>query len=131
MCGIVGVLSFKESPFQVTESYLVRMRDAMSHRGPDGVLKYILKRAVRGIIPDEIIDRQKQGFGVPVYEWLFSKLGSRIQQELTRFCRETQFFDHGEIMRRINGKMGPQMWYLLNFVLWWREFIVGRDGHGN
>src|SRR5437879_6132326 len=36
MCGIVGVLSFTNSSFQVSEPYLTRMRDVMSHRGPDG-----------------------------------------------------------------------------------------------
>lgn len=92
----------------------------------NGTLKYILKRAVRGIIPDEMIDRKKQGFGVPVYEWLFGKLGSEIREELTRFCKETEFLDRDEVMYRINIEMGPQTWYLLNFALWWREFIAGR-----
>ena len=41
----------------------------------DGTLKHILKRAVRGVIPDELIDRPKQGFGVPVYEWYQDRLG--------------------------------------------------------
>src|SRR6266478_6119364 len=36
MCGIVGVLSFTNSSFRVSEPYLTRMRDVMSHRGPDG-----------------------------------------------------------------------------------------------
>src|SRR6267143_397048 len=36
MCGIAGVLSFTNSAFQVSESYLTRMRDVMAHRGPDG-----------------------------------------------------------------------------------------------
>src|SRR6266704_4097046 len=36
MCGIVGVLSFANSAFRVSEPYLVRMRDVMAHRGPDG-----------------------------------------------------------------------------------------------
>src|SRR6266436_8132153 len=36
MCGISGVLAFKNSNFQVTAEYLVRMRDTMVHRGPDG-----------------------------------------------------------------------------------------------
>jgi asparagine synthase (glutamine-hydrolysing) len=36
MCGLCGVLAFKNSSFQVTDEYLVRMRDTMIHRGPDG-----------------------------------------------------------------------------------------------
>jgi len=36
MCGIVGVLSFTNSTFRVSERYLTRMRDVMAHRGPDG-----------------------------------------------------------------------------------------------
>lgn len=40
MCGIVGVLSFSNS-FQVSEPYLTRMRDEMSHRGPDGAGNFI------------------------------------------------------------------------------------------
>src|SRR5580698_2826804 len=36
MCGISGVLTFRNSNFSVTTEYLVRMRDTMAHRGPDG-----------------------------------------------------------------------------------------------
>ena len=32
----------------------------------NGTLKYLLKKAVRGIVPDDLIARRKQGFGVPV-----------------------------------------------------------------
>lgn len=36
----------------------------------NGSSKYILKKALRGIVPDEIIDRKKQGFHAPIKEWL-------------------------------------------------------------
>src|SRR5262245_7976769 len=36
MCGIVGALSFQSSSFEVSPEYLIRMRDAAAHRGPDG-----------------------------------------------------------------------------------------------
>ena len=35
MCGIVGALAFSDG-FRVGEAYISRMRDAMTHRGPDG-----------------------------------------------------------------------------------------------
>ena len=36
MCGIVGALVFENASFRVTEPYISRMRDVMTHRGPDG-----------------------------------------------------------------------------------------------
>ncbi|MDP2816288.1 MAG: asparagine synthase C-terminal domain-containing protein, partial [Rectinemataceae bacterium] len=88
-----------------------------------GVLKYILKKAVRGVIPDEIIDRKKQGFGVPVYEWFFDRLGNEIRRELDEFCGKTDFFDRDEVFRLIEEGKTAQIWYLFNFALWWKEYI--------
>jgi len=86
-------------------------------------LKYILKKSVRGIIPDELIDRKKQGFGVPVYEWLFGKLGEKIRQELTGFCRETNFFDPSKVTALLDEGQNTKVWYLYNFALWWKQYI--------
>lgn len=88
-----------------------------------GQLKHLLKKAVRGLIPDNLIDRKKQGFGVPVYEWFFDKLGGYTRQELKTFCEKTDYLDYTEVERLINEGQGPQVWYLLNFALWWKEYI--------
>ena len=53
----------------------------------DGTLKHVLKKAVRGVIPDELIDRPKQGFGVPVDEWFFDRLGDRGAHGARRVLR--------------------------------------------
>lgn len=36
MCGIVGAIKTSDNSFQISEDYLIRMRDTMVHRGPDG-----------------------------------------------------------------------------------------------
>src|SRR3954469_20705822 len=41
MCGVVGALAFSGSRFEITSAYIERMRDAMAHRGPDGVGAWI------------------------------------------------------------------------------------------
>lgn len=90
----------------------------------NGTLKYILKKSVRGIIPDKIIDRKKQGFNVPVYEWFFDRLGNYARQEMSDFCDKTDFFDRQELAQLMGRGKGPQVWYLLNFALWWKHFVA-------
>ena len=90
----------------------------------NGTLKYILKKSVRGLIPDELIDRKKQGFGVPVYEWFFDRLGEKAKKELNDFCQESDFLDSEEVMNLIDSGQGTQIWYLLNFAMWFREFFT-------
>jgi asparagine synthase (glutamine-hydrolysing) len=89
----------------------------------NGVLKYILKKSVRGLIPDELIDRKKQGFGVPIRDWFFDQLGRKTEEEMDDFCGQTDFLNRSEVMRLIKQGRGTQIWYLLNFALWWKEYI--------
>jgi asparagine synthase (glutamine-hydrolysing) len=56
--------------------------------------KYIFRQAVRGIVPDEILDRPKQGFGVPINEWINSQLRERIRETLLeKRALERGYFD--------------------------------------
>jgi asparagine synthase (glutamine-hydrolysing) len=89
----------------------------------NGTLKHILKTAVRGLIPDELIDRKKQGFGVPVYEWFFDKLGAYARKELDFFCAHTDYLDREQVFRLLDSGNGPQAWYLLNLALWWKQHV--------
>ncbi len=50
--------------------FVRRIPSSFKLRG--GITKYLLKKAVRGLIPDEIIDRPKKGFGVPIGRWFQS-----------------------------------------------------------
>ena len=89
----------------------------------DGVSKYLLKKAVRGVIPDVLIDRKKQGFGIPMDEWFFERLGDTIRRELMDFCDHTDFLDRTEVLRLINSKKRNKVWFLFNFALWWKQYI--------
>jgi asparagine synthase (glutamine-hydrolysing) len=85
----------------------------------NGVLKYILKKAVRGVIPDELVDRKKQGFGVPVYEWSDTKFGDYVVNEMKAFCESTDLFQFEGVLPFLK-KTG---WALLNVALWWKQYI--------
>jgi len=95
-----------------------------SRKASGGRLKHLLKIAVRGLVPDALIDRRKQGFGVPVDELFEGRLATLAQVQLDRFCDETDLLDRGEVNRLIQSGQGSKIWYLLNLAMWWREYIT-------
>jgi len=43
---------------------------------------------------------------------------------LAAFCEQTDFLDRDAVLRLAeNCKHSPGVWYLLNFALWWKEYI--------
>ncbi len=88
-----------------------------------GELKYILKRALDGLIPEKILRRKKQGFAVPINDWLLDKLGKEACSILRKFVLDTDFLDPKGVEKIIKSKNARQIWYLLNFALWWNEYI--------
>ena len=89
--------------------------------------KHILKKAVRGLIPDDIIDQRKQGFGVPTHEWFVGRFGEFARRELAEFCDQTDFLDKTAVMNLIPSGRARHAWVLLNFALWWKEFVEGSE----
>jgi asparagine synthase (glutamine-hydrolysing) len=87
-----------------------------------GTTKHLLKQAVRGLIPDSIIDRPKQGFAVPVSEWLQNRLGNVMRQKLLDFAARTDYFNPASL-RTLVEQNNYLTWYLLNFVLWHELWI--------
>jgi asparagine synthase (glutamine-hydrolysing) len=88
-----------------------------------GVLKYILKKAVRGVIPDQIIDRKKQGFGAPIQEWFNDRLGQVARNDLKNFCEESDLLDWVEVEKLLDGNNPSEAWPLLNAAQWWSHYI--------
>ena len=94
------------------------------------VTKYILKKSMKGIIPEEILTRNKMGFGVPLAKWFRSDLKDFVREILlSDECAKRGFFnkefvekllaDHNTEKRNNSHKI----WALLNFELWYRMFI--------
>jgi asparagine synthase (glutamine-hydrolysing) len=92
--------------------------------------KYILKRAAQGLIPDEIINRPKQGFDAPIRRWFNHELREMLDDTLTDRCtRERGDFNHRAVLaildehRRGVRDHSRRLWSLLVLELWRRAFI--------
>jgi asparagine synthase (glutamine-hydrolysing) len=90
----------------------------------NGTLKHILKKAVRGVIPDEVIDRKKQGFGVPTAEWFGEGLGDYAHRELRSFCSNTDLLNWPDVERLLTSGRRSIAWPLLNLALWWKAYFA-------
>ena len=85
--------------------------------------KHILKEAVANTIPHEIINRKKQGFGVPVHDWLIGELGGYAKEEILSFCKNTDVIEKQSVEKLFERNDSALIWYLLNLSLWWKEYI--------
>lgn len=91
--------------------------------------KHILKEAARGLLPDDIIDRRKHGFGVPLGAWLRRDMSPVRDLLLSETARQRGLFDHMVITRLIDEHTAGQrdhnrqLWTLLTLESWYRQFI--------
>jgi asparagine synthase (glutamine-hydrolysing) len=95
-----------------------------------GEPKYILKKAVEGLIPSNIIHRKKQGFAAPVNEWLRSEwFGFTESRILNSSLMKQDFFNRQFIQTLLDDHRsgrrdeGLPLWALLNLALWYDEWI--------
>jgi asparagine synthase (glutamine-hydrolysing) len=73
----------------------------------DGTTKHLFKKAMRGIVPDAIIDRPKHGFAVPLAQWFRGDLAEFTRDVLlSGTCRQRGLFDAGYVERllRMNDR---------------------------
>lgn len=104
--------------------------------------KHIMKKALEGFVPPEIIRRRKHGFGVPVGHWFRGSLKDYVREMLLSpeavqrhyFKEEAvrRFLDEHQSRKRDHGH---RLWALLTFEVWHRIFIdqkgpIGVSSHG-
>jgi asparagine synthase (glutamine-hydrolysing) len=87
--------------------------------------KLVLKRALRGVVPEEILARPKKGFGIPVAAWIRGPLRPLFEEALGgRALRESGLFDakavRGLLQSHLDGRadLRKPLWTLLMFQLW-------------
>ncbi len=92
--------------------------------------KYILKQALRGLVPDEILFRPKMGFGIPVEAWFRGDLAGYVESVLlSPRATARGLFNEAAVRRLLRAhretkvNFGHRIWALLTLELWFREYL--------
>lgn len=120
---------------KLVEFVCTRIPASMKMKGLE--TKHIFKRAVRDLVPAEILDRPKQGFGIPIDQWINQQLRERVRGTLTeprtlqRGYIEPRYvkllLDEHERGRRDHA---TELWTLFMLELWQRKFVDESRGNG-
>jgi asparagine synthase (glutamine-hydrolysing) len=97
------------------------------------ILKYLLKKALTGYLPPEILFRRKTGFGAPVESWLKNQLREMTLDILAPGCKCEQFLKRDSILKAVDYVLPPnrnidyrvsyRLWLIVVFELWLREYL--------
>jgi len=91
--------------------------------------KLILREVAKPLLPERILKRPKQGFGLPVDRWMREELAEMSRDVLLdRSARDRGIFEPAAIERLLEQHQrgeprGDQIWALMMLELWYRTFI--------
>jgi asparagine synthase (glutamine-hydrolysing) len=95
-----------------------------------GIAKSLLKQSARGLLPDDVIDRPKMGFGAPMLEWLRGRFGEAVRAEL----QSSRFFERFPAKRQVvldmlerhregRAEFSLYVWTIYNAVAWFDYWV--------
>ena len=103
------------------------------HKFPGVKTKAIYRKAMHGILPDFILERGKQGYSLPIKNWLRTDLRDFMVATLNGSPLVREHFNVGFVNRLIDQHLrrthnhNHVLWALINAALWHRRFIEQRS----
>ena len=95
--------------------------------------KYVLRRSMKGLLPEAILKRPKMGFPVPVGAWFRGRFGRVLDDYvLSARARGRGIFERAYVERlvaehRAGADHSSRLWALVNFEMWLRQFVDGEE----
>ena len=96
--------------------------------------KAVLREALKGLVPRDILRRRKMGFPVPVGRWLRGKFWPVVEEYvLSPRALDRGLFNPATVRRIADehragiAQHADRLWLLVNFELWQRIFLDGED----
>jgi asparagine synthase (glutamine-hydrolysing) len=93
--------------------------------------KFLLREAMKGILPGEILRRSKMGFPVPVGNWFRGRFRHIVdeyvlsERSLSRGIFNADFVRESAAKHDAGANHDERLWFLVNFEIWQRRFLDG------
>lgn len=102
-----------------------------SYKVKNGIPKYILKKSLERILPNEILYRKKMGFCVPLKEWSGDIMIQQIEEKMHSFCSNYGIFNenglklHIEEIKKGNTNYTNNLWTVFFLMNWFEKWMGG------
>ncbi len=117
-------------PFLDKEVMKVAEKIPTKYRIKDGLSKYALRKAALAELPEEWARRPKNGFPVPIRDWLKQDKYYNYVKEIFQSPEAGIFFDQERLMGYLDehyqGKAMRQryIYTAMSLILWYREYFI-------
>jgi len=121
------------APFLAKQLVDAALAAPVEHLMPRGERKGLLKSIAQRYLPEEIVDRPKMGFAVPIGEWFrndFGGLGSMLRDQLAATAPFGPVPVEARAARRLmdehfrgKGDHGQRLFLLLTLSIWAKEVL--------
>jgi asparagine synthase (glutamine-hydrolysing) len=95
--------------------------------------KHILIQSLKGILPDPILRRRKQGFSIPLGAWMKGPLRELLHDILSRDAmKETRIVNPDFVATLIDehdrglSNHETKLWALTVFIVWYKTYLAGQ-----
>jgi asparagine synthase (glutamine-hydrolysing) len=99
-----------------------------------GRTKLVLRKALEGLVPPEILTRRKMGFPVPISNWLRTAFSPIVDEFVLSERTARRGLLSANVLRRLVERHrrgvedhGDRLWLLVNLEIWHRMFIDGES----
>ena len=111
--------------------YTAKLPERMKIRR--GETKWILREAMKNVLPSEILTRSKMGFPVPVESWFRNEFKFVIDEFVTSERALNRGIFNADFVRELVRRHDAgenhalRLWFLVNFEIWQRQVLEGEN----
>lgn len=115
------------TPFVDKDVFEVARHIPSEYKISHGTTKYILRKAVKGLVPSHVLERRKLGFPVPIRVWLRAEM-YEWARDIIKKSQTDKYFDKNYFLnlleehRRKRKDNSRKIWTILTFMVWYQVY---------